>query len=924
MEYLIKAGFSLTIYLLVLIFSGPIPSSAQVHYTDIIPDQEIEVSIPYPTDCNGEQYPLDINGDGDVDFTVNARCNLGYPDTTIISIESVSSLDFFVADAFVDTLNLNDIIDPSLPWVTGEMLLYGQEVYHGNSFGNWTIDNEHYVGLKIIKGSLTYFGWLRMMITDPPVGCGYIKGAVMKDFACNPQPGEPLFAGEGLLNFALNIQVTDVGDQKNGADMKVSFDPAYIEAGLVRYRIMVVNATQAGTFTLDSANAVTADHYSSITADGTSHSLQLASTATSTDGQLITNRIGYSVFILSCYENTSENVLSYPVPFLLQTQTQAVTSVLGTDSGNAGNGSDVQVSFNKIPNEDGISEYRIMVVPGEQGEIFNLDMADLVGQANYTAIEPSGTDISALLDPEATDINGDTIMEEKSYYIYVLSVADGILTDKNALSAPSNVLILSVPDYLYAGQRDMSCIHYVDIEPDTVVWASYGEPSNTRYRLDLNGDGTNDYLFTCYDGGSIGYWESGSGLEGLNQNNKIITTGSSLWIKKFNHGDPLTFMDGERSEDCLLSRFAQGEMSGPSISGYWNGAKNKYAGLIMFHGNDTIMAWVKMTVGGYCYVTIKEYAWMVYSHQTVADFTYEKDEYEVHFAQTSKMADSLIWNFGDGSFSTEANPVHVFSQEGDFLVTLIASGPFGTDTAAQLINICEMPTASFWFDLSRWGDLTLYNESLKADTYYWNFGDGNVSNEETPEYTYMENGTYKLSLITARGSCRDTLKANVIVCIYPKVDFYFEELDSTVHFHSTSLTADSIYWDFGDGFGSFLTDPVHTFNQSQQFQITLHGWNACGHDSITKMVLSMEEFLSVPFIYPNPVRDQLYIKPPFPVKKTTAHLYDPSGQPISLQYSLTHGNETTILDLSGIKEGIYLLEILLDDRIVREKIIVIR
>jgi PKD repeat protein len=41
---------------------------------------------------------------------------------------------------------------------------------------------------------------------------------------------------------------------------------------------------------------------------------------------------------------------------------------------------------------------------------------------------------------------------------------------------------------------------------------------------------------------------------------------------------------------------------------------------------------------------------------------------------------SWKWDFGDGSTSTEQNPVHVYQQEGAYDVTLTVSNSYGTDT----------------------------------------------------------------------------------------------------------------------------------------------------------------------------------------------------------------------------------------------------
>jgi gliding motility-associated-like protein len=45
----------------------------------------------------------------------------------------------------------------------------------------------------------------------------------------------------------------------------------------------------------------------------------------------------------------------------------------------------------------------------------------------------------------------------------------------------------------------------------------------------------------------------------------------------------------------------------------------------------------------------------------------------VAFTNTSTLADSYLWNFGDGSTSTAVNPTHTYNSKGDFTVTLTAT-----------------------------------------------------------------------------------------------------------------------------------------------------------------------------------------------------------------------------------------------------------
>ncbi len=55
-----------------------------------------------------------------------------------------------------------------------------------------------------------------------------------------------------------------------------------------------------------------------------------------------------------------------------------------------------------------------------------------------------------------------------------------------------------------------------------------------------------------------------------------------------------------------------------------------------------------------------------------ADFTSSTVDNEVSFVNTSTLADSYLWGFGDGNTSTDQNPVHTYSTSGDFFVYLTA------------------------------------------------------------------------------------------------------------------------------------------------------------------------------------------------------------------------------------------------------------
>lgn len=59
----------------------------------------------------------------------------------------------------------------------------------------------------------------------------------------------------------------------------------------------------------------------------------------------------------------------------------------------------------------------------------------------------------------------------------------------------------------------------------------------------------------------------------------------------------------------------------------------------------------------------------------------------VSFTNTSTDATSFIWDFGDNGSSTFKDPTHTYLSGGVYTVTLMASGPGGTNSISRTINI---------------------------------------------------------------------------------------------------------------------------------------------------------------------------------------------------------------------------------------------
>lgn len=71
----------------------------------------------------------------------------------------------------------------------------------------------------------------------------------------------------------------------------------------------------------------------------------------------------------------------------------------------------------------------------------------------------------------------------------------------------------------------------------------------------------------------------------------------------------------------------------------------------------------------------------------IAAFSYTINNDSVYFVNQSQHATNYSWNFGDDSISTQTSPTHIYTNSGNFEVSLIASNNCDDDTTTQTINI---------------------------------------------------------------------------------------------------------------------------------------------------------------------------------------------------------------------------------------------
>lgn len=206
----------------------------------------------------------------------------------------------------------------------------------------------------------------------------------------------------------------------------------------------------------------------------------------------------------------------------------------------------------------------------------------------------------------------------------------------------------------------------------------------------------------------------------------------------------------------------------------------------------------------------------------------------VVFENRSTGAEEFAWDFGDGGTAAERSPTHVYERPGRFTVVLRADGPGGADVDRRrdLIVVDEEVRAAF-SALPTEGvaplTVTFLNDSVGADSYIWDFGDGTRGGDANPAHVYRFGGEYTVSLRAIAWDGSEDVEEKAA---YVRVDGDLEADFSAeptygaaplrVRFADASvgIVVDRL-WDFGDGTTSTAANPIHVYSRPGAYTVTL-------------------------------------------------------------------------------------------------------
>jgi gliding motility-associated-like protein len=195
-----------------------------------------------------------------------------------------------------------------------------------------------------------------------------------------------------------------------------------------------------------------------------------------------------------------------------------------------------------------------------------------------------------------------------------------------------------------------------------------------------------------------------------------------------------------------------------------------------------------------------------------------------------------LWNFGDGTTSTEAMPEHIYKIEGTYSITLNYTTESGCKgTAFYNVRVFGKPKADFNYSILCGNSLYLQfsDKSYFSDNWLWIYNNSYFGYGPNAYYAFQDTGKYNITFISRIGHCADTITKQVYANLLPssvsitKAENTCDGNHGTVSFDQRSLRIGGGTWNFGDGtiipYDTSIHSLKHVYASTGRYQVTLTG-----------------------------------------------------------------------------------------------------
>lgn len=224
-------------------------------------------------------------------------------------------------------------------------------------------------------------------------------------------------------------------------------------------------------------------------------------------------------------------------------------------------------------------------------------------------------------------------------------------------------------------------------------------------------------------------------------------------------------------------------------------------------------------------ITVVPVLWNDFSSTKVADCTPVKYQFTDKSTTCNGTIVSWLWEFGDGTTSTEQHPEHAFHTSGQFNVRLTITDNSGnTSKRTRKITVVLTSVAvNLGADTTICvGNSITLSAAQPGSSYLWSTGETGAS------IIVSSIGDYSVAVSKNGCTAKDTIKLNTAksaealwsyfvdgACLPVKVQFQ----DESLGFCQQAVTTWS--WDFGDGQTSNEQHPLHSYQSADSFTVKL-------------------------------------------------------------------------------------------------------
>lgn len=221
----------------------------------------------------------------------------------------------------------------------------------------------------------------------------------------------------------------------------------------------------------------------------------------------------------------------------------------------------------------------------------------------------------------------------------------------------------------------------------------------------------------------------------------------------------------------------------------------------------------------------------------------------ISFADSTKLPSgswTSSWHFHDQTIVSSKQTTFQYADTGRYDVWLRVETNVGCkDSVLEKVQVVNPPKADFSIspvclhDTSRFVDA-----STKADSYYWEFGDGKKDSSHVPKHVYGQSGSYDVSLrVISTSGCVDSITRKTEILDLPEPSFSVDSVcfPAVSQFVNASKADSSatFQWFFGGGNTSVLKDPQHQYAAIGDYPVTLvvtNGQGGC-QDSVLGLAM---------------------------------------------------------------------------------------